>query len=156
MAPTQKPGRSKQDYATPIEFIRATTKLLGIDGFWIDLAAEPSNTVSDKYYTKEDDALVQDWSGIPGWAWLNPPFRHIAPWAKKASESGNNIAMLVPASVGSNWWVKYVHRKAKVLFLNGRIAFMRDKPKWLYPKDCALVLFGKDIVPSYGVWKWKG
>jgi phage N-6-adenine-methyltransferase len=158
MAPKQKPGRSKQDYATPTEFLRAVQKLLKIDEFSYDLAADSSNAVAPGYFTEEDDSLVQDWHVIDGWMWLNPPYAHIEPWVKKAYESESKIAVLLPASVGANWWRDWVDRKAVVLFLNGRLAFMRDRPKWLYPKDCALLLYGVEPFedgPWYSVWNWK-
>lgn len=43
--PIQKPGRSKQDYRTPREFITAACDRLGIDRFVFDFAADPFNAV---------------------------------------------------------------------------------------------------------------
>src|SRR5262245_23845034 len=108
--PKQKPGKSKQDYQTPQEFLAATCDMLNIEGFDWDLAASPENTVAPNFFTEADNSLAQDWTKCQGWCWLNPPFSHIAPWAQKANEArGTNIAMLIPASVGSNWWAQYVH-----------------------------------------------
>jgi hypothetical protein len=96
-----------------------------------------------------------------GFGWLNPPFADICPWAKRCLETaaaGGQIAFLVPAAVGSNWFRDYCDPKTTgmthVLFLNGRLAFMPDKPKWLYPKDCMLVLYGYGY-QSYEVWNWR-
>jgi len=156
MAPQQKPGRSKQDYQTPDKFLIAAVRFLDIGGFKSDLAATCDNTVAGFWFTEEEDSLKQDWSRLPpGWAWLNPPYAHIEPWVKKAYLSGANIAVLIPASVGANWWRDWVHQKAMVLFLNGRLSFIPDKPKWLYPKDLALLLYGKDIQLGYAVWNWR-
>jgi phage N-6-adenine-methyltransferase len=160
VAPKQKPGRSKQDYATPTEFLKAVQKLLKIDSFSIDLAADSSNACAAKYYTVEDDSLAQDWTTIEGWAWLNPPYGHIEPWVRKVWESEASIAVLVPASVGSNWWKRWVHDQCTPIFLNGRLAFMRDRPKWLYPKDCALLLYSTEANESsearlYRIWNWR-
>lgn len=155
--PTQKPGRSYQAYATPVEFIKAAHTLLGVQAFGWDLAADRSNTVAPRYWTEADDSLSQDWSRLPeGWNWLNPPYSNITPWVKKASEAGEtvNVAVLIPASVGANWWRNYVHQKGMVYLLNGRLAFMRDHPTWLYPKDCALILYGPLVLPGYTVWSW--
>lgn len=152
-------GRSKQDYATPPEFIVAVKKLLWIEEFAIDLAADPSNTKAAQFYSEQDSAFDHSWEDIEGWAWCNPPYDHIEPWVMKAYLSGSQIAMLLPASVGSNWWKQWVHNKAIVLLLNGRLAFMPDKPKWLYPKDCVLLLYGCNIDPFtdklYEIWSWK-
>ncbi len=153
--PDQKPHRSKQDYATPRLFLAAVKALLGIDRFAFDLAADATNTVADGWYDEACDALSQDWTTLGinrEWLWLNPPFGVIRPWAKKCAESGLWIAFLVPAAVGSNWFRDYVDGRARVLLLNGRLAFMPDKPNWLYPKDCILVLYGRE--PGYEVWTW--
>lgn len=152
--PAQKPGRSRQDYATPLEFLWAVKHRLGIQHFSIDLAATPSNAVAKRFYTVEDDALVQSWV-YPGWAWLNPPFANIKPWAQRAylqSRYGAHIAMLVPAAVGANWWKAWVHHKAFWLALNGRITFVGETAP--YPKDCALLLYGPDVAPGHDVWTW--
>ena len=154
--PKQNPGQSKQDYATPTEFLRATQRLLGIETFSIDLAASQENTVATLFYDEATDSLAQDWRGITGWAWLNPPYAHIESWVRKAWESKSSIAVLIPASVGANWWRDWVHKKAEVHFLNGRLAFMRDRPKWLYPKDCALLLYQDFIgLDDYNIWNWR-
>ena len=153
--PVQKPGRSKQDYRTPATFLTAVKTLLGIEEFAVDLAADALNTVAKKYHT---EAVTQAWDhwGLD-WAWLNPPYATIEPWVLKAATARMNIAMLLPASVGANWWKQWVHRRAKVLFLNGRLAFIPDKPTWLYPKDCALLLYGPRTAAydDYDVWTWR-
>lgn len=151
--PAQKPGRSEQVVVTPDEFMRAVKSRLGIDHFCIDLAANDKNTKANRYYSSEVDSLVHNWRrAVPsGWAWLNPPYSDICPWVQKALLSGRHIAVLVPASVGSNWWRDYVHDQAFVLFLNGRIQFEGHTTG--YPKDLALILYG--LEPGYDIWRWK-
>lgn len=149
--PEQKPGRSKQDYSTPEEFIRAVKARLGINGFYIDFAADKTNHKATKWFDEVNNSLLQDWADWgAGWAWLNPPFGHIEPWARKCAESGIKIAFLVPAAVGSNWFRDWVDGKARVLLLNGRLSFDGIAP---YPKDCVLCLYGAE--PGYEVWSWK-
>lgn len=144
-------GESKQDYATPPEFMRAVNARFGPHSF--DLAAHAANTKHARYFTEADNSLIQDWHKIDGLLWLNPPFDPIAPWAAKChaeAEKGARIAFLVPASVGSNWYRDNIHDQHRVLFLNGRICF---DGKNGFPKDCMLVLFGD--VPDFEVWRWK-
>lgn len=151
--PEQKPGRSKQDYETPDEFIVAVKGLLGIEGFTIDLAASYENSKAGAhFYSEAEDSLSMNWadSASSGWAWLNPPFSHIEPWARKCAESGIKIAFLVPAAVGSNWFRDWVDGKALVLLLNGRLSSDGIAP---YPKNCILCLYG--VEPGYKVWDWK-
>ncbi len=164
MPPKQKPGQSKQDYATPEAFVKAVKTLLRIPEFSFDFVADSTNAKAHLYWTQEDDSLSKtsaEWAancnaGDTCWGWLNPPFAHIKPWVQKCDEAnrlGGRIALLVPAAVGSNWFRDHVHNKAQVLLLNGRIPFMPDKPKWLYPKDTILCLYG---APAwYDVWNWR-
>ncbi len=165
--PAQKPGTSKQDYATPREFLSVVKLELDIQDFDIDLAASAENAVTARYYDEAQNSLVQPWKVGDGWNWLNPPFARIEPWVQRAyvqaCHYNAKTAVLIPASVGANWWKDYVHQSARVLFLNGRLAFMPDKPTWLYPKDCALVLYDyhyattphDEITDYYDVWSWR-
>lgn len=161
--PKQKPGKSRQDYQTQPDFLQATKLHLGIHDFLIDLAADDSNHVTELYYTEAENALVSEWADycrFPGWGWLNPPFANIAPWVEKAyheAQRGANVAMLVPAAVGSNWWRDWVHEKTPVLFINGRLQFVGTTE--VYPKDCALILYQPTLLipirPHYSVWNWR-
>lgn len=158
--PQQKRHRSKQDYATPDAFMRAAKRRLQIDVFTHDFAADVTNHKADSYFDAARDALsVKGWRRYvgDGWGWLNPPYTHILPWAAKCAElrrDGGRVAFLVPAAVGANWFRQHVDGQALVLLLNGRIPFMPDKPTWLYPKDCVLCLFARDVEPGYEIWKW--
>jgi phage N-6-adenine-methyltransferase len=180
VAPKQKPGRSKQDYGTPDDFLDAARERLQITQFVRDLAASPENAVCLNYYTEKDNALVQPWHGtgrgmwVEGeWNWLNPPFSRIAPWVRRAYETSRSqipsmtryaaqTAVLVPAGVGSNWWRDWVHEKAHVLLLNGRLTFKGTPPNPktgkpdAYPKDCALLLYSPCVTPGYEIWAWNG
>lgn len=164
--PRQKPGQSETVVVTPPEFMAAVHATLGIAGFDIDLAAGEDNSQGLFYYDKETNGLEQEWTNFNyrvsnPWFWCNPPYDDIRPWVEKASREVGwrrildrqpSLAMLVPASVGSNWWRDYVHKKCKVLFLNGRIQFVGHTTG--YPKDLALLLYGIDVV-GYDIWRWK-
>lgn len=164
MAPQQKPGKSKQDYQTPPEFLDALRTLLGIHEFSIDLAADRQNTVAARYYDEPMNSLSDKHSWVyDGWGFLNPPYHTIEPWVRKAwseSRKGAQIAMLVPASPGSNWWRDWVHKKAIILLLNGRLTFVGETGP--YPKDSALLLYrcGSRLLlltsrVDYLIWNWK-
>ena len=155
-------GHSHQGYATPEVLIAAVRTRLGIGTFTFDFAADKSNTVAPAFWTQEVDSLQQPlgrWytrlNG--GWGWLNPPFDDIAPWAAACAgvrTLGGQVAFLVPAAVGSNWWRDHVHNQALVLLVNGRIPFDPERPHWGYPKDCALCVFAPQEDPGYEVWTW--
>ena len=158
--PEQKPGRSKQDYGTPKEFLDAVKKRLHITDFSVDLAADEHNRVCQAYFDKDFDALRDDvtWNHHDGrWAWCNPPYGKIEPWVEKAateSMKGAHIAMLIPASVGANWWRTWVESYAYQSYLNGRIQFVGATD--LYPKDCALLLYTPWGFTGHEIWNWRG
>ena len=154
--PKQKPHRSKQNYATPKEFLAAVEKRFGHLGF--DLAAEPETCAANPgcFFSKDDNALSQDWSEINDgrFCWLNPPFGNIARFAEKCaieSEKGVRILMLVPASVGSNWFRDHVLGKAMVFGLNPRMSFDGVA---MYPKDLMLCVYANGV-HGFSQWRWK-
>ena len=142
-------GGSKQNYGTPPEFIEAVVKRFG--PLNVDLAAEAGNAICEHYFTKEDDSLAQDWNLQIGRLWLNPPYENIGKWAKKCLDSRKQILMLIPASVGSNYFRDYIFGHCEVYFLNGRITFNGCTQP--YPKDCMLCVYGGSIKTE--IWKWK-
>ena len=155
--PIQKPGLSKQDYQTPPDFMAAIKRRLCIQDFMFDLAADAQNKQAIDYFDKEADALKQNWHGIgQGWLWLNPPFANISPWVEKCAIEamlGAKIAVLIPASVGADWWKKHVVNNSYQLFLNGRLKFVGCED--YYPKDCALLLYTPYIQSGNCVWDWR-
>ena len=55
--------------------------------FNLDVCATPENAKCERYFTKEDDGLKQEWSGR---CWMNPPYgKELADWMRKAYESIN-------------------------------------------------------------------
>lgn len=148
--PKQNPGKSEQDVKTPLDFLVYVRARLHAP-FIIDLAASKENTVVERFYSIEQDSLKQVWP-TEGWCWLNPPYNNIRPWVEKASLGYSQVAMLVPASTGSNWWRDWVHNKCHVLLLNGRLTFEGHTSP--YPKDLALLLYTPFIKSGYDVWDW--
>ena len=159
--PKQQPGKSKQDWQTPPELLKAIRKRLHIENFILDVAASNENAVCDFYLTEEDDALssVRSWINTDypkDWVWCNPPYNNIPDWVYKAvneSSIGAHIAMLIPSSVGSNWWRDWVEPYAYILHLNGRIKFVGAKD--YYPKDCSLLLYTPMRLTGSQIWNWK-
>ncbi len=155
-APAQKPGKSKQDYATPRPFLDAVERRFGPIRF--DLAAHDRNRVVTAYYgpgsPHGEDSLAQDWAQHGGVLWINPPFDDIAPWAKKCREEGVRGArpvLLVPAAVGSNWFAREIHQHALVLALRPRLSFDGENP---YPKDLMIAAWGPWVAPGFATWRW--
>jgi phage N-6-adenine-methyltransferase len=158
--PRQKPATSEQTVCTPLEFIAAVERRFGL--ITCDLAATRENAVHPNFLGPgskySEDALSVSWQGPAGPVlWLNPPYSRCADFAKKAAEEGAKgarVHMLVPASVGSNWFADHVHGKALVLALRPRLTFVGHR--WPFPKDLLLCVYGPFVVPGFGLWKWNG
>lgn len=131
-----------------------------------DLACRTDNCVAQNGYMHDlgVNALQQDWAGdiravqgqYHGWAWLNPPFDDIEPWVQKACEEsakGLGLLMLVPASVGANWWRDYVQRYAYALHLNPRVTFVGALAP--YPKDCSVLIYSPLRLIGSETWTWR-
>ena len=110
----------------------------------IDLAADAENAKAPKFHTKEQDSLSMSWTGL-GHMWLNPPYANIGDWAEKAAMSsmsfapGDMLFMLVPASVGSNWYWEFVNGYAETCIITPRLKFIGHKT--CYPKDLMLAVY---------------
>ena len=153
-------GSSAQDYQTPPEFLAAVADRFGrID--W-DLAANDRNAACPRYLGPgshvSDDSLAVDWLEVVGprsIAWLNPPFANIAPWAERCArlrDRGGWTLLLVPASVGTNWWAEHAHGKGFAFWLSPRITFVGETHP--YPKDLSLVAWGFGV-NGVATWRWK-
>lgn len=146
-------GQSKQDYATPDDFIAAVVRRFG--RLTVDLAADATNAKAPRYLDEETDSLSVDWHRYKGLLWLNPPFADVAPWARKCrveASQGARVVLLVPAAVGSVWFATHVHGSAHVYFLSPRLSFDGKHP---YPKDCVLCAYGPPFGAGYSCWRWR-
>ncbi len=173
--PSQGQDLKQGVYKTPKNFMAAVKNEFLIS---FDLAADNDTTQASAYFDEKDDSLSDSnsWQvGLGGWLWLNPPYNNIGAWAKKCAEEcqkGAKILLLVPASVGSNWYYKYVEGIAEVRFLRPRLVFdfiypddykdpnKAGKPnKDPYPKDMMLCIYDKerflDGAADCKSWNWQ-
>lgn len=118
--------------------------------FTLDPCATKENHKCEKYYTKEDDGLKQDWSGEV--VFMNPPYgREIKHWIKKAYEEslmGAVVVCLIPARVDTKYWHDYIFDKADIKFIKGRLRFEKDGvPRDAAPFPSAIVVYGDVLLP---------
>ena len=69
--------------------------------FDLDVAAPPGGVPwipADRFYTKADNGLAQEWSGR---VWMNPPYSGVRPWWERFRDHGDGVALL--PWVKSNW-----------------------------------------------------
>lgn len=121
---------SKTDqWATPQWFFN---ELNAEFGFTLDPCADDSNHKCDKYFTKEQNGLAQNWVGET--VFCNPPYgREIGKWVRKAATSGTNVVMLLPARTDTKWFHEYIYGKSEIRFLKGRLKFGDSKNSAPFP-----------------------
>lgn len=152
--PKQKPGKSRQDYQTPPDFLAAV--ILAYGPFTWDLAASAKNTAAHNYYTKEQNSLAQDWTKLHGNLWLNPPFGMCDLFAEKCAIStgpGRRIIMLTPASVSCNWFADFVWGKALIMPVRPRLTFVGETTP--YPKDLMLTIWEPLPITGLSLWRYR-
>lgn len=108
--------------------------------FTIDVCATPENAKCKQYYTKGDNALIQEWRGV---CWMNPPYSRglQARFLKKAYDSslnGATVVCLIPARTDTAHWHDYV-MQGEIRFIRGRLKFGGHKNNAPFPS--ALVIF---------------
>ena len=109
--------------------------------FTLDPCASKDTAKCNKFYTPEEDGLLQSWRDER--VFVNPPYgRDIHKWMHKAYiEARDNQALvvcLVPARVETLWWHRYA-AKGEVRFPIGRLRFGDAKSSAPFP--VAIVIF---------------
>ena len=91
--------------------------------FTIDATANADNAMLPRFWTIEDDALLQDWSGER--VWCNPPYgRDHSKFIRKAAFKEAEIAvLLLPVRTDTIVWHEAIFPIAEVRFLKGRLKF---------------------------------
>lgn len=133
-AVTASPGHTSDEYGTPGKYVDPARELMG--GIELDFAsnAQAANIVrAERFFTKEDSALVEtaDWRCRSGW--FQPPFSGelIKQFSKRLVRevAAGHVAEVVgltnldPSTV---WWRDLVGISAGHVLVDHRIAFLLD------------------------------
>lgn len=109
--------------------------------FTLDPAATPENAKCKRYYTANEDGLIQPWIGV---VFCNPPYgRVIGDWVRKAYEEaqkGSTVVMLIPSRTDTRWWHSWVMKAKEIRFIKGRLKFSGSNNSAPFPS--AVVVFG--------------
>ena len=148
----------KDDWETPPRVFDYANQVFG--PFTIDLAASPENALVNRFYTEQDNALLQDWRGEN--AWCNCPYSLADEFIEKAAEAiservwKTKITLLIPARTSNKSWHKYIFTKASwIIFVDGRLKFgvNGDFNRPGAPFPSVFVNFNsKDSGPVIGTW----
>lgn len=129
-------------------------------GFTVDAAASANNARLPRYWTVDDDALLQDWTHER--VWCNPPYSNLLPWVDKAHMEWTGgcelIVMLLPANrTEQRWWQQGIEPyrdqsdrllRVRIEFLPGRLRFIMPgytdvEPNQRPPFGCCLAIWGE-------------
>lgn len=125
-------------WSTPQDFF---DKLNDEFHFDLDVCADDTNHKCDRYYTKEQDGLTQEWTGF---VWCNPPYgREIDKWVKAVSVYPGGGVMLLPARTDTRWFHDYIYNKAEIRFIKGRLKFGGSKNSAPFP-SMVVIFKGKN------------
>ena len=108
--------------------------------FTLDPCATRENAKCPRFFTREDDGLLQNWGDEV--VFMNPPYgAMISRWMWKAYDSarkGATVVCLVPARTDTAWWHNSA-MKGEVRLLRGRLKFGNATNSAPFPS--AIVIF---------------
>lgn len=109
--------------------------------FTLDACALPENAKCERFFTPEQDALTQEWTGV---VWCNPPYgRGVGTWLQKAYDSaqaGATVVCLVFARTDTVWFHDLVlNVGAEHRFVRGRLKF--GDAKLCAPHGSMLIIY---------------
>ncbi len=149
---------SSDEWATPQKFYDNLNKEFN---FTLDPCCTANNHKCEKYFTVEDNGLLQDWSNEV--VFMNPPYskpeQPCKPnctkkkclkrgyhndtykagqedWIKKAyeeSQKGAIVVGLLPVRTDTKAFHKYIYNKAEIRFIEGRLKFGDGKNPAPFP-----------------------
>ena len=131
-----------EEWATPKEFY---DKLNDEFHFTLDPCADELNHKCDKYFTKEQNGLLQKWGGNT--VFCNPPYgKVIGEWVRKAHEEAQKpnttVVMLIPARTDTKYFHEYIYKKHEIRFIKGRLKFGNSKNSAPFP---SMVVVMKEV-----------
>lgn len=131
------------EWATPQDFFDRLDSEFQFD---LDPCSDGFNAKCERYFTKEDDGLAQDWHTHTRTAvFMNPPYgREIQDWVRKAyeeSQKGATVVALIPSRTDTKYWHDYVMKAKEIRLVKGRLKFGDGKNSAPFPS--AVVIFTK-------------
>lgn len=133
------------NWCTPVDFFKELDQEFH---FELDPAATDKSAKCSKYFTPDDDGLLQLWGGYR--VFCNPPYgRQIGEWVRKAYNEAQKpdtlVCMLIPARTDTSYWHHYIFngKADEVRFIKGRLKFTDEdgQAKDAAPFPSALVIW---------------
>lgn len=126
---------SKTDkWATPQTFFDELNREFD---FNLDPCADETNHKCEKYFTEEENGLLQDWGGGCR-VFCNPPYgSSIKDWVAKCYHEGHKeetlVVLLIPARTDTTYFHDYIEHRAEIRFVRGRLKFGDSKTGAPFP-----------------------
>lgn len=122
-----KPSSKDDEYETPPELVKYLCEKYNIHPK-IDVAADEKNKKFEKYFTKKQDALLQEWRET---VWCNHPHSKHKEFVQKAYEQWRKhnitILMIIPSNTGrTKYWHKWIEPYATYKMIPGNIKFLKN------------------------------
>lgn len=104
--------------------------------FNLDPCADSYNHKCERYFTKQEDGLKQDWGGYR--VFCNPPYgRMLKDWVEKCyregCKDGTLVVLLIPARTDTTYFHDFILHRAEVRFIRGRLKFGDSKTGAPFP-----------------------
>lgn len=103
--------------------------------FTLDPCATETNHKCEKYFTIEDDGLMQNWNGER--VFCNPPYSDIYKWTEKAFYETKNdntlVVMLIPSRTDTKYFHDFINHRTEIRFVEGRLKFGDGKNSAPFP-----------------------
>lgn len=123
---------NSDEWATPINIFETLDKEFH---FTLDACATDENHKCDRYFTKEQNGLEQDWSGEI--VFCNPPYSEIDKWVQKSYREGHKdntlVCLLIPARTDTRYFHNFIYQRSEIRFINGRLRFNGSKSNAPFP-----------------------
>jgi site-specific DNA-methyltransferase (adenine-specific) len=127
-------------WETPQEFFDELNKEFS---FTLDPCATKETAKCKKYFTKQENGLIQDWGGAT--VFCNPPYgSEIKLWVKRCSEHKGKVVMLIPSRTDTKYFHEYIYKKpnVEIRFIKGRLKFKgKQKGSGAAPFPSMIVIF---------------
>lgn len=124
---------SKSDeWETPQDFYNELNKEFA---FTLDPCGTQENHKCKKFFTAEENGLLQDWGGHR--VFCNPPYSKIAEWVEKAyretRKDNTVVVLLIPSRTDTRYFQNYIYHRSEIRFVKGRLKFGQSKNSAPFP-----------------------
>ena len=116
--------------------------------FTLDPCATAANAKCEKFFTKQQNGLLEDWGTEI--VFCNPPYGvQMRAWARKCHDAalgGATVVLLAHSRTDTRWFHDWVYcRAAEIRFVRGRLKFGDGKQSAPFPSLVAIFKPPRDI-----------